>query len=82
VGAKISEVYQSVHDFAGTLGEQAALKQFLSKTLGYGIGLQPKEELLAIKADNHKVIEEGNMFTIRLSLANFDKQTRPTRNCL
>jgi hypothetical protein len=36
-------------DFA----ETSEFKQFLPKTLGYGIGLQPKEELLAIKSDNH-----------------------------
>ena len=81
-GTKISEAYKSVHDFASKQGEQAGLAKFLPKTLGYGIGLQPKEELLAIKADNHKVIEVGNMFTVRLSLANFDRENRPTRNCL
>jgi nucleosome binding factor SPN SPT16 subunit len=48
------------------------LVDFLPKTLGYGIGLKPKEEVLAIKEDNHKEIEAGMIFNIRLSLANFD----------
>lgn len=58
------------------------LVDFLPKTLGYGIGLKPKEEVLAIKEDNHKEIEAGMIFNIRLSLANFDSQKRPTKNCL
>jgi nucleosome binding factor SPN SPT16 subunit len=52
----------------------------LPKVLGYGIGLNKKEEQLSIKADNHRVIEAGMVFNIRLSMANFDP--RPARNCL
>lgn len=81
VGKKLSEVYDSSIKYAETL-ENGHLHKHLSKTLGYGIGLQAKEELLAIKADNSKVIEPGMVFTIRMSLANFDKESRPTRNCL
>ena len=44
----------------------------MSKTLGYGIGLSPKEELLALNDKNTKVIEAGMVFNVRLSLANFD----------
>jgi len=58
------------------------LHPFLSKTFGYGIGLQPKEELLALNEKNQKIIEAGMVFNCRLSLANFDSLKRPTKNCL
>ena len=56
----------------------------LQKVLGYGIGMNFKEELLAIKEDNHRVIQTGMVFNIRLSLTNFAKQpdTPTQRNCL
>lgn len=62
--------------------DNSYLSKFLPKTLGYGIGLRPKEELLAIKDDNKKVVEPGMVINIRLSLANFDAKKRPNRNCL
>ena len=40
--------------------------------MGYGIGLKPKEEILAIKENNEIIIEPGMIFNIRLSLANYD----------
>lgn len=45
----------------------------LQKVLGYGIGMSFKEEILAIKEDNHKVIQSGMVFNVRLSLTNFAK---------
>ena len=62
--------------------ENGHLSKFLPKVLGYGIGLKPKEELLAIKEDNDKIIEAGMVFNVRISLANFDSKKRPNRNCL
>ena len=52
--------------------------------LGYGIGMNLKEEMLAIKEDNHRVIQSGMVFNVRLSLTNFAKNSEaPTiRNCL
>ena len=56
----------------------------LQKILGYGIGMNFKEELLAIKEDNERVIQTGMVFNVRLSLTNFAKATDAptTRNCL
>lgn len=68
-------------EYALTL-ENSDLAKFLPKTLGYGIGLKPKEELLAIKDDNSKLIEPGMIFNVRLSLANFSAKKIPERNCL
>ena len=45
----------------------------LPKIIGYGIGMNFKEELLSIKDDNDRVIEPGMVFNIRLSLTNFAK---------
>lgn len=43
-----------------------------------------KEELLAIKEDNERLIETGMVFNVRLSLTNFSKnaETSTARNCL
>lgn len=68
-------------DYTKTI-ENSELAKFLPKTLGYGIGLKPKEELLAIKDDNSKVIEAGMIFNVRLSLANFSAKKIAERNCL
>lgn len=56
----------------------------LQKVMGYGIGMNFKEELLAIKEDNQRIIQSGMVFNVRLSLTNFAKQNdAPTqRNCL
>jgi nucleosome binding factor SPN SPT16 subunit len=60
-------------------GKEEHLKH-LPKVLGYGIGLNKKEDQLSIKEGNDRVIEKGMVFNVRLSLANFD--SRPNRNCL
>ena len=39
--------------------------------MGYGIGMQTKEEQLTIKSENHRVVEAGMAFNIRLTLTNF-----------
>ena len=52
----------------------------LPKVLGYGIGMNFKEELLAIREDNEKIIESGMVFNIRLSLTNFAKATKDMPN--
>ena len=56
----------------------------MQKVLGYGIGMNFKEELLAIKEDNHRIIEVGMVLNVRLSLTNFSKnsETPTARNCL
>jgi nucleosome binding factor SPN SPT16 subunit len=79
VGKKISEVYESTISLIKSLGKEDHLKH-LPKVLGYGIGLNKKEEQLSIKSDNHRIIEPGMIFNLRVSMANFDN--RPTRNCL
>lgn len=56
--------------------------KYLPKVLGYGVGMTAKEEILSIKEDNDKTIEVGMVFNVRLSLALFDKEQRPERNCL
>ena len=48
----------------------------LPKIIGYGIGMNFKEELLSIKEDNDRIIETGMVFNIRLSLTNFAKPTK------
>ena len=78
-GTKVSDVYNKVVEFVKSAGKEDHLKH-LPKIMGYGIGLSRKEDLLSIKADNERVIEDGMVFNIRLSLANFDN--RPNRNCL
>jgi len=52
----------------------------LPKVLGYGIGYRFKEDQLAIKEDNNRVITENMVFNLKLSLANFDD--KPERSCL
>lgn len=81
VGETFSDVCKKVKDQASKT-DNGHLVKFLPKVLGYGIGLKPKEELLAIKEDNDKIIEVGMVFNIRVSLANFDSKKRPNRNCL
>lgn len=48
----------------------------LPKILGYGIGMNFKEELLSIREENERLIETGMVFNIRLSLTNFAKTTK------
>ena len=81
IGKSFSEVSKKVREQAAKM-ENGHLAKFLPKVLGYGIGLKPKEELLAIKEDNEKIIEAGMVFNVRVSLANFDSKKRPNRNCL
>jgi nucleosome binding factor SPN SPT16 subunit len=58
------------------------------KILGYGIGMNAKEESLTIKEDNHKVIEAGMTFNVRLTLTGFASAKKDggkesnTKNCL
>lgn len=81
IGLELSEVHKNLMEYTKTI-ENAEFAKFLPKTLGYGIGLKPKEELLAIKDDNSKVIEAGMVFNVRLSLANFSVKKIAERNCL
>jgi nucleosome binding factor SPN SPT16 subunit len=71
-GISIKDVYKVFLDYIKSNGKEDYLKN-LPKVLGYGIGMNPKEELLSIKEDNDKVIDNGMVFNIRLSLAHFDK---------
>ena len=79
VGKQLSQVYNSIVEFVKSSGKEEHLKH-LPKVMGYGIGLNKKEDLLSIKGDNERFIENGMTFNVRLSLANFDN--RPTKNCL
>lgn len=76
---KISDAYTKVIEYVKSLGKEECLKS-LSKIFGYGIGLVKREELLTLKSDNHRIIEESMVFNIRVSMANFD--SRANRNCL
>ncbi|TNV85367.1 hypothetical protein FGO68_gene4788 [Halteria grandinella] len=79
-GSKISQAYSQVIDYVKKdLGKEESLKH-LPKVYGYGIGLQKREDALALKVDNEKMIEAGHVFNLRISMANFD--SRPNRTCL
>lgn len=95
----MSEVYAACMKMVTTRAEQLGTeseqgKRFASyvkaipKILGYGIGMQAKEEQLAIKEENHRLIEAGMTFNVRITLTNFSaakkdggKQSN-ARNCL
>jgi len=80
-GISISDLHKSVTDFCNK-HSNSFLAQYLPKTFGYGIGLKPKEDLLSLSANSNRILKPGMVFAIRLSLANFDSQKRPSRNCL
>lgn len=42
--------------------------------------MQTKEEQLTIKADNHRVVEAGMVFNVRLTLTNFAQSSAETKD--
>jgi nucleosome binding factor SPN SPT16 subunit len=68
VNMKLKEVYESVLVFMKSESEENL--QYFTKSIGYGIGLDKKEEYLEINASNEYQITNGNVFVVSIG---FDK---------
>ena len=76
VGVKLSAVHTAVRtEFTNRKKEH--LLQYLSATLGAGIGLNVNERLLTINAENDTVINAGSCFCVRMQLSGLP----PTKGC-
>lgn len=77
---KVTEKSEKLGTVAEVGKRYARFVNCLPKTLGYGIGMSAKEELLTIKEDNQKVIEANMLFNVRLTLTNFSLQKKEAKN--
>jgi nucleosome binding factor SPN SPT16 subunit len=54
----------------------------LKKSFGYGIGMNLKEEKLALKTDSQVKIENGMTFCLRVIVTDFQPDKEKHRNCV